>query len=123
MVGKNKNKMSVVVKRAIFYLQHCFKSQCFSTQWYLHQERTTLPNRKAVRSTDTDKIEKEKMMKIQNGSYASGKPENQLYPGFLHNYLFYDRIELIPAGVYFFSLFQVHDLSWFLRRVHSVDVN
>ena len=68
--------MSVVVKRAIFISNIFFKSQRFSTQWYLHQERTTLPNRKAVRSTtDTDKIEKEKMMKIQNGSYASEKPE------------------------------------------------
>ena len=30
---------------------------------------------------------------------------------------FDNRIELIPVGNDFFSLFQVHDLSWLLRRV------
>ena len=81
--------------------------------------------KQVVRSTtDTDKIEKEKMMKIQKWFICIGKTQensSQLYASFLHNYLFYDRIELIPAGVNFFSLFQVHDLSWFLRRDYSVD--
>ena len=60
-----------------FYFEQFFKSQCFSTQWYLHQERTTLPNRKAVRSTtDTDKNRKRK--NDENTKWfinASEKPE------------------------------------------------
>ena len=44
-----------------FYFQQIFKSHCFGTKWYLHQERITLPNRKADRSTiETDKNNKGK---------------------------------------------------------------
>ena len=120
--------MSVVVKRAIF-ISNNFLNLNVSVHngTFIRRELPYQIERQFVQQLILPKSKKKKKNDENTKWFIcmgkSRENSSQLYPGFLHNYLFYDRIELIPAGVYFFSLFQVHDLSWFLRWVHSVDVN